>query len=850
MKKNILLFVGILCLTGCNSKPSNNNSRMEPPIASVIHPMYLNMAVPSAGIEARQNPPVLRWPKIEGCAGYEIRLSQDSTFRDDVLTASTEMAVYNPHQRIPNGNWYWQYRKKGGEFSEKYAFAVTPDAVPVVSPDAEVFISSIPKTHPRILTFDSAGSSQDDNADADEILREANDCLRLPIPKEADAYATRKLSDPSQQRKIDMDASQDLSSAVYDQVLALSQAYVLSANASFAQKAIQIAMEVSSWHADGITCLSDFGDARCMLAMALVYDTFHDMLDPSCKTKLRDAISRRADRFYLSWLNNIESKILSGHVWQHILHYFFQTAVAMQGETPNADRWLRYAYELFLARAPVLGGFDGGWVEGVSYFRMNMETMIDIPLIIQKFTGFDFINTHPWYRENIRWMIYHIPPGSSADGFGDNSEEVESPDGAYIAYAEVIARLTANPLAGWYAQQCRRYESPDLSKTKLLRWIRLAKTTGKEIPDAKPDPMLPMMAVFHDLGLASMHTRIADTPHDLAVMFKSSPFGSYGHLLCDQNVFNILYAGKRLFFRTGYKVTMDDPHRTGWYRTTKSQNGVLVDGESQPYGSEAFGWMARFMDCDEIAYVKGDATNAYKCFKPATDLGVTKMLRHIILLRDDLVLIYDELEANREVQWSWLIHSLDEMKIDTVRQTFAVALDDVMATGRVFHAGGLQWQLADTCDVSAVNWRESRDTDGQLKSYDAPQWHLKVNTSGKHHATRFLTLICVRPENRRETLQASADDKGIVRISYENWDVSAMLNSSQPPGLIVRNKSRTAAFSIYPEETALAGKKIKSTLPNASMMVYEQYGSIVVREMADSIPHAMANVLLYQKTRK
>lgn len=126
--------------------------------------------------------------------------------------------------------------------------------------------------------------------------------------------------------------------------------------------------------------------------------------------------SNQSRSFYSDWINQIESKILSGHVWQHILHYFLQTALAVYHHEPEAGNWLTYAYELFLARTPVLGGFDGGWVEGASYFRMNMETVLDIAL-----TGsghlLDSIMAHySWYLENVKWMIYHVPPGSVADG--------------------------------------------------------------------------------------------------------------------------------------------------------------------------------------------------------------------------------------------------------------------------------------------------------------------------------------------------------------------------------------------------------------------------------------------------
>lgn len=72
---------------------------------------------------------------------------------------------------------------------------------------------------------------------------------------------------------------------------------------------------------------------------------------------------------------------------------FFQTAIAVHGQIKQDNKWLTYLYELWLARAPVLGGEYGGWVNGTSYFRICMATLLDVPMIIKNYTGFDFINS-------------------------------------------------------------------------------------------------------------------------------------------------------------------------------------------------------------------------------------------------------------------------------------------------------------------------------------------------------------------------------------------------------------------------------------------------------------------------
>ncbi|MEZ4902107.1 MAG: hypothetical protein R2822_10295 [Spirosomataceae bacterium] len=93
-------------------------------------------------------------------------------------------------------------------------------------------------------------------------------------------------------------------------------------------------------------------------------------------------------------------------------------------------------------------------------------------------------------------------------------------------------------------------------------------------------------------------------------------FGAYGHILSDQNTFNILVGGKRLFYRTGYKVAMDDPHRLGWSKHTKSQNGILINGEGQPYSAEAYGYFSRFLQGEELATSKAMPPMLIRVSKP------------------------------------------------------------------------------------------------------------------------------------------------------------------------------------------------------------------------------------------
>lgn len=821
---------------------------------ATVYSRYLTEAVPSGGIVAQFNAPTLRWPAERGSAThYDVRLSQDSLFGEGQTLRGENIpwALFNPHQRLSEGKWYWQYRVSGKSWSALHTFQVTPAAIPLVSPPAARFLDGIPALRPRLIAqgADTARiRALAVDSDVRAIIRQAERALKQPIMTERDGQPENLLTDAERNRKLRQDASKRLGDFAYGTTLPLCEAYLLTGDDRYRLQAIRIAREIATWDPQGVSHISDFSDARCMLALAVVFDTFQASLTVADRAAMIQQIVERATGFYTSWRNDVEAKILSGHVWQHILHYFFQTGIALYGEVPEAAQWLEYAYELFLARAPVLGGVDGGWIEGASYFRMNMVTLLDIPLTIKQYTGFDFINTHPWYTQTIDWLLYHVPPGSSADGFGDNTEEVFSPGVAYVAYAEMLARLTGSPKAAMYVEMCRQYENLDIAADKSLRWMRLARTEGRDIAGLASTAGLETGVIFREIGLAALHSNPDNTNENLMVAMRSSPFGSYGHFLSDQNAFNILYGGKRAFFRTGYKVTMKDPHRTGWYQHTKSNNSVLIDNAGQPYSVEAYGWMPRFLQGEKMAYVMGDASAAYSSTETGEDYGLRKFYRHLLLLKPDIIVVYDELEADHPASWSWLLHSMAKIHIDTATNRFSSNFDGFLGTGKLWAPSAVSWSLADTFEVRAENWRGSRNESGELKRYDDEQWHLKAINVSKVPSIRFLAVFQVGPAVDIEAAETAYHD-GVLTVSLGDWDIRAQLDTSLSPSLSVADHSGTTAFSTHAKQISLAGKTFGKK-ENSAKLAETLTSHIRYVEVSDELPHALQQRLLIDSKNK
>lgn len=785
----------LLCLLVGLASAGESSAQEAPP-----HNMFLQRVVPADGEAVAFNAPVLRWPRSKGAdVRYEVQLSRDSLFNapgDEIITQRSG-AFYNPHQRLEEGRWFWRHRTGGGKWSATHYFQITQEAMPLVSPPAVTFLQNIPASHPRIL-LDSGSQKTSiplSHPSAQAIFKDAEKALEMGVITDRDMNLVIREGRTAQDKKLQQDAIVSMGNRLDDMISALCQANLIRKDGRYARKAIAQALEVASWDHKGVSGSRDFTDGLCMYDMALVFDCFYEELTPEQRSILIAAIALRAEDFYGEWVNNIESKVLSGHVWQLILNEFFKTSLALYRHHSDAAKWLSYAYELFLARTPILGGADGGWSEGAHYLTMNMDMLVDIPEKIRAYTGFDFIKSHPWYRNMGDWLITNIPPGSVNNGFGDNAEELSEPLPSYAAFANVMAGLTGEESFVWYLRQLQAYSDPDLSMEPILRWYCLLNQDRLRLPEIPVGYVPPAAHVAMATGLVAMHTAPEDVKKNVMVAFRSSPFGAYGHILADQNTFNIAAGGKRLFYRTGYKVAMDDPHRLGWSKHTKSQNGVLINGNGQPYTVESFGRILRFHEDKGMTYALGDASNAYRSKESGEDHGMVKFFRHIALLQPGIIVIYDELESQSPASWSWLIHSIEGMELDSSSGTFASTADGFRGTGRLWSAAPVRWQITNRFEVPAVSFRVS---EGLRKiPFNDDQWHAKAISTDSVRTIRFLSVIQVGPKGEKVVFRERQAGPGLVRLHIGDWEIEASLATHLPPQLRLEALKGDVRFRAY-----------------------------------------------------
>ena len=228
-----------------------------------------------------------------------------------------------------------------------------------------------------------------------------------------------------------------------------------------------------------------------------------------------------------------------------------------------------------------------------------------------------------------------------------------------------------------------------------------------------------------------MNTDVMNADTNLFVSFRSSPFGVGSHGLAEQNSFNLSYKGKPVFYPTGYRITTADKHHLLSQKHSRARNTITVDGKTQAFSHCGYGWIARYLDGKDITYVLGDASKAYVPFDQSagdwinalTNAGVytsehgfiltpednpqVKLFRrHLILLRPNILVVYDELEADKDVTWTFQLNGLERshMKLFPDECLLTADTDNCDAQVKVLGSAPLVASLADTSYVKPFDW--------------------------------------------------------------------------------------------------------------------------------------------------
>lgn len=538
-----------------------------------------------------------------------------------------------------------------------------------------------------------------------------------------------------------------IANEIVDRLDSLGFIYLMTGDLETGEAGKRLLLHVSEWDPYGNSGRSrnDEISMRLLYTMSRAYDWLHPLFTDEERVVVQNAMRERGNDVYTTMRRiGFETRMLDNHLVR-TLGFLGQAAIAFMGELPEAEVWFDYVVSLLLLNYPPFGGDEGGWSQGVSYWQSYVSWLLEFMDALRLATGLDLYQM-PFFRNTGYFKLYAHPPESKFGAFGDHSDA--PPDAGSARLLSKFAMEYGDPALQWYVDRINRMgRVPDLPTNSFIGYVWAPKLTEMPPMPALPDDF-PQSRLFGDIGWALMNVNMADWANNVHVKLKSSPYGSFNHSHAEQNSFQIEAYGSPLAIPSGYYPWYGSPHHAEWTWQSKSKNTILVNGQGQGAQSiDAKGQIVATSFGPQFDYVVGDATQAYMG-------GVERFLRHLLFVKPNLIVIYDQLEQRgRATTYDWLLHSVGPMSVDE-------EANRVLVEAETSH----MWVSFVTPDQLSFAVTDQFPVAPEERAAEKPdQWHLTATAQAEDGVGRFLTVLVPRPNSR------SADEPPVTKaLPVEN----------------------------------------------------------------------------------
>lgn len=765
----------------------------------------------------------------------EFELSRDENFPEEGTFRSGRIPwnMYNAHQVLDPGPWYWRYRVittdgTVGKWSIVFSFTVNGNEPVFVTPPFSEVKENLPTTFPRIhcyLDDDIAivKPTIQSHPEYKKMVNRANGALSRDLSTSTNLYA-------------------EPSSWLEEESRFLYTACMLTDDDRYYQKMLEFGRHfAANPGTDGDLLQGNFYSGSIITVLSEIYDICYNDLTESEKTTIEDMIMRILRYYYRQYTGWIENDIFENHTWQHVYRSMFIGAFVLCHEYPEAMTALEYFYELWTARAPASGlNRDGGWINGTNYFISNVITLAYMPMILSQLAKTDFMK-HPWYQNAGKAVVYSWLPKSNTTGFGDQSGPAGAPFRTRLAFADFIARETGDVYAGWYAaSDGQTLEDITL---RLYRMARSHISYGTELKQEEVDNFI----WYKDMGegvafsdMLAMEDPGTDGRNNVSVCFRSSPFGSGSHKLADQNGFKMLYNGKSVYCNAGYYDGYTGANTMMHHKHTRGANSILVNGIGQPLSTKAYGNIERGMNSDHLAYFLGDASHAYCGIAedwdwaytqygfaqtPAYGFGetpLTRYQRHLFLLRPNIVVVYDDLEASEPATWQWLLHSAEQFRVSGNNVTTEYVNSSGKDYQNFFSSARIYSDRTPQIDVTDEWFPGAEPTNPESMPN---QWHMTASF-GPTQSQKILAVIQVAgtEDGLLDVLRAGN------RFKVGDWTIEAEMDGDRPATVHIVNETLGVVFDHGNSDLTINGSSYQRMTEGSSVLYDTVHGVAETQE--------------------
>ena len=426
---------------------------------------------------------------------------------------------------------------------------------------------------------------------------------------------------------------------------------------AFAKKLL---LTVVDWNPDGACSqIAGWGD-EVGLSMARILPSVFDLLYPLLNDKERTYVARTIRVYGKQCWDRLEKLDFctnpgNSHCGR-IPAYMGEIALVLKdtGVQPREEAvaWLGYALDIYCGIFPHYGTPDGGWAEGAFYSSSYTRWYLPFFSAIERYSGCNLLE-RPFYQRLSQFLLHFASPEFEnhpfCDGYWCTADDPEWPG----FFAQNPLRIYAERFGPELAK--KRAEVAVEQPVYELHLLDAFIPSGKK-PEINLTGDASNMQAFPDAGFISMHTNLADTEKDFAVLAHATKFGTDSHRHADQGNFAIFCAGNAMITPSGYfGRKYGSMHHFQWTKTSKAHNVILVDGCGQPVHSHLpTGKIVSWSEQNGVMTAKLDMSNAY-------EERLKRWIRTITLTEAG-VTVEDHIEAPKPVVITYPLHMLSRPK--------------------------------------------------------------------------------------------------------------------------------------------------------------------------------------------
>ncbi|NLF30479.1 MAG: DUF4962 domain-containing protein [Planctomycetes bacterium] len=414
--------------------------------------------------------------------------------------------------------------------------------------------------------------------------------------------------------------------------------------------------------------------------VSLAYDILYDQLDDAQRKAILAGLISHAEAIYQSKLPPQDYRFDQNHTYIPVTA-LATASLALSGETPLADKWLRLAAAL-MNRSRYVLGTDGYYYEGTGYWTYALHWHVRYADLAARAFGGTWHDL-PALAENWRFALHMSLPGwpfrwDVGDGgsYGGDRAAHAKVAWNHMLYAVAAANRdgAARAVADRIVATGRDADDPGM---QLLWTMRADGVEPADLAD------LPPYHHFADHDVVAWRSGWDDDA--TCYLFRCGPPEGHaaadklrrmkdwtmnsGHVHPDIGAFWIFAGGRYLAVDSGYTAR----------KFTDDHNTLLIDGAGQGVDGNYWvyrGWpYARFDAArivqthlaDDVGYVCGDFGAVYT---PA-DKPLTLKLRRHLAMADRFLLVVDDMNDTAPHGLTWLLHTTTDAPITADGMTFA-----------------------------------------------------------------------------------------------------------------------------------------------------------------------------------